>query len=211
MTRLVADLHLGLAATFRARVVDCLVRRSQPGPEKFPCGPSPCPLPLGEGGRRPGEGLGIRTATATPTAQPLASVQNFRISRTDSAGRTIVRNGGKTCCPARPSPPLRNVSCSPGGQGTRHAEMTRLEPCPPGGFWQGNGPQRDPFFGKAPTGPWRRYGLKWLSFEKNLLYSLFLEGRRDIIGRGFWIVSCFRPDFFSRRPTPALERLGRLL
>ena len=27
-----ADLHLGLAATFRARVVDCFVRRSQPGP-----------------------------------------------------------------------------------------------------------------------------------------------------------------------------------
>ena len=29
---------------------------------------------------------------------------------------------------------------------------TRLEPCRPGECCQGNGPQRDPFFGPAPTG-----------------------------------------------------------
>jgi hypothetical protein len=154
-SRPLTDLHVGLAATFHARVVECFVRWFQPGPGPFPFGPSPCPLAVGEGGRRPGEGLGIRTTTAKPTARlPIArpgpEIQDFE----ETLRASLDDRNGKGVLTTRPSPPLRNVSFSLGGRGTRRARLgyARLEPRLPGGFWQGNRPQRDPVFFLAPTG-----------------------------------------------------------
>jgi hypothetical protein len=175
--------------------------RSSPfstGSREIPMRTLTLPSPAGRGWprRRPGEGLGIRTTTATPTAWPLASVQNFTISRTDSAGRTIVRNGGKTCFPARPSPPLRNVSCSPGGRGTRRDDSAGA--LSPRGILARKWPATRPVFWKSPHRGPGEGTPKWPGRAKNPPDLPYRLGGIDIIEAGFVIVFKFRPDFFPR-------------
>jgi hypothetical protein len=85
-----------------------------------------------------------------------------KISRT-SSGRFRIINMEKAVLPGAPfaSVPESFLFFGRTGPPPRRDQTTRLEPCPPGGCWQRNGPQRDPFFGKAPPGPRRRYGVKW--------------------------------------------------
>jgi hypothetical protein len=106
----------------------------------------------------------------------LRPAQNLRILRTTSAVRSIMSTEEGHAA-------LRALRLRSGmflflREDGAPAETVRLEPCPPGEFWQGNGPQRDLFLEKPPRGPWRRYGRKWPGFEKNPLYSLFSRSHR---------------------------------
>jgi hypothetical protein len=112
--------------------------------------------PLADRGRRPGEGLGIRTTTARPTARLAAARPGPEFQDFDSFPERPARGAGLSLMAERRAPqralPLR---CGPFlvlREDRAPAETTRREPCRPGEFCQGNGPQRDPFFGTAPTG-----------------------------------------------------------
>jgi hypothetical protein len=80
------------------------------------------------------------------------------------------------------------------------AETTRLEPCPPGGFWQGNGPQRDLFFLTAPRGAPEKVRAEMAFLRKEPSLLPFLEGRKHIIGTGVRIVFSSPAKFFPRGP-----------
>jgi hypothetical protein len=131
-------------------------------------------------------------------SSPWRPSQNFRISRTRSGRFRIIRIG-EGALTTRPSPPLRNVSCSPGGRGTRRAETARLEPCPPGNFGKEIDRNETRFLEKTPPGSRRRYGRKWPGAQRTLLLP-FHRGRTDIIGTGLVIVFSFLTDFFPRGP-----------
>jgi hypothetical protein len=75
------------------------------------------------------------------------------------------------------------------------AETIRLEPCPPGECWQRNGPQRDPFLGKPPTGAPEKVRAEMASARKEPSLRPCHEGRIDIIGTGVMIVFKFPADF----------------
>jgi hypothetical protein len=99
----------------------------------------------------------------------------------------------KDALSARPSPPFRRVSCSPGGRGTRrdHSAGALF----PRGILARKWPAMRPVFGKAPKGgPEKvRTEMGWLRKAPSLLP--LDRGRTDIIGPGFWIVLSFCPDF----------------
>jgi hypothetical protein len=209
-----------LGVTSVPEVADRVVRRSQPGPGEHPvAGAGAGAFPDSHSDPHPALSRWERVCVQSPLSprqrvaegrvrvlafdQPPqrkrpgsprpGSAQNSTISRTTCGRSTIIRNGRRPCCPARPSPPLRYVSCSPGGRGTRRNHsagalsprgmMPRKPPATRPVFWKN--PHRGPGEGTDGTWPGCARTL-WLPFE---------QGRKDIIGRGFWIVSGFCPDF----------------
>jgi hypothetical protein len=78
---------------------------------------------------------------------------------------------------ARPSPPLRYVSCSPGGRGTRRVEPIRLgwSPVPPGNDAKETARSETRFLEKPHRGPGEGTHGKGPEAHRTLLTSLFIK------------------------------------
>jgi hypothetical protein len=115
--------------------------------------------------------------------------QDFQ--NTSRAARDYIFGEGRAS--ARLSLPFRNGSCSAGGQGTRRDDSAGALSSP--GILARNRPGSRPVFGKAPERAPEKVRTERAVLRKARSLLPFLEGRTDIIGTGFGIVSGFRPDF----------------
>jgi hypothetical protein len=139
-------------------------------------------------------------ASLRPTARripiPFSLGRYLDFDRTHRARRTMIQVA-MTRSPARPSPPFRNVSYSPGGQGTRRNHSAGA--LSPRGILARKWPGARPVFGKAPDGAAEKVRTEKGQGSNRLPpYLPRRWGRIDSIGPGSWIVLSFRPDFFSR-------------
>jgi hypothetical protein len=164
-------------------VIDCVVRRSQPDPGECPTARKPLRSPS----RRILVPVG---AGAGPEFQDFENDE--RASEDDISGR-------RTCRPARPSPPFRKVSYSPGGRGTRRAETSRLDGSPvfPGNFGKEMARNETRFWEKPPGGPGEGTAKQMTRVRNTALLLPIHRGAIDIIGTVILIVLSFRPEFFA--------------
>jgi hypothetical protein len=136
------------------RVVDCVVRRSQPGAGEIPIRTLILPSPGGEGGRRPGEGPGISNnhrQANRPTAGPGQELQDFE--NTSHAAHDDT--SGEDALPSAPFPsvPERFLFSGRTGHPPRRLGWS---PVFPGNFGKEMGRIETRFLENPPKGPRRR-------------------------------------------------------
>ena len=98
--------------------------------------------------------------------------------------------------PSARSPPLRNVSFSPGGRGTRRVDLD-VSLGFPGDFGKEMARNETPIFLRAPTGAAEKVRTERTWGGAEVPRPAGNEGRNGIIGPGLGIVFEFRPDFFQ--------------